>query len=64
MSFRLQRPLDDSLLPHIAGAHSIYGIRSIRVVPDGVTVEYDATRLTPAEVQSALAAGGLPLQPA
>jgi hypothetical protein len=64
--FRLARPLDDSLLSRIADAHAIYGIHTIQVAPslDGVMVEYDATRLCPAEVQSALAAGGIPVEAA
>jgi hypothetical protein len=28
---------------------------------DGLTVDYDATRLRPAEVESALAAAGIPV---
>jgi hypothetical protein len=64
--FRLERPLDDTLLSRIADAHTIYGIQRIQVAPslDGLTVEYDATRLRPAEVESALAAGGIPVQAA
>jgi hypothetical protein len=31
---------------------------------DGITVEYDATRLRPAEVESALAGAGIPVVPA
>ncbi len=61
--FRLQKPLDDVLLSRIADAHSIYGILRVSVDPalDGLTVEYDATRLRPAEVEAALAAGGIPV---
>jgi hypothetical protein len=61
--FRLARPLDDTLLARVGDAHAIYGIKRIEVAPtlDHVTVEYDATRLRPAEVRSALEAGGLPL---
>jgi hypothetical protein len=61
--FRLQRPLDDALLARVADAHAIYGIHRIRLSPaaDALTVEYDATRLKPAEVESALAMAGVPL---
>jgi hypothetical protein len=64
MRFRLQRPLDDALLSRIADTYSIYGIQKIRVNPslDGLTVEYDATRLRPAEVESALATAGIPVE--
>jgi hypothetical protein len=62
--FRLQRPLDDVLLARISDAYAIYGIQKIHVAPaqDGLTVEYDATRLRPAEVESALATAGIPVQ--
>jgi len=61
--FRLQRSLDDILLSRLSDAYSIYGIQKISVDPsmDGLTVEYDATRLRPAEVEAALASAGIPL---
>ena len=62
--FHLQKPLDDVLLARISDAYAIYGIQKIQVAPreDGLTVEYDATRLRPAEVESALASAGIPVQ--
>ena len=62
---RLARPLDEALLARIAGASSIYGIQKIRVDPslDRLMVEYDATRLRPAEVQAALAHAGIAVAP-
>jgi len=62
--FRLQKPLDDVLLARISDAYAIYGIQKIRVEPsqEGLTVEYDATRLRPAEVESALMTAGIPVQ--
>ena len=64
--FRLAKPLDDTLLQRISDAHSIYGIQRIRLSPsmDSVTVEYDATRLRPAEVESALAGAGIAIEQA
>ena len=64
--FHLQKPLDEQLLSRISDAYSIYGIQRIQVAPsmDGLLVEYDATRLRPAEVESALASAGIPVQPA
>jgi len=61
--FRLQRPLDENQLEHIAGAYAIYGIQKINVAPslDSLSVEYDATRLRPAEVEAALARAGVPV---
>jgi hypothetical protein len=61
--FRLERPLDDELMTRIASTYSIYGIQKIVMAPslDGLTVEYDATRLRPAEVQCALESAGIPI---
>jgi len=59
--FRLQRPLDEPALAAIAAVHAKYGIRNISVADslDALTVEYDATRLRPAEVEAALAGAGI-----
>ena len=64
--FRLQKPLDDAMMEHIAEAHAIYGIQRVQVAPslDGLTVEYDATRMRPAEVEAALANAGIPVKAA
>lgn len=61
--FQLQKPLDDALLSRISDAHAIYGIQKIQVEPslDALTVDYDATRLRPAEVESALTGAGIPV---
>ncbi len=61
--FKLQKPLDDVLLSRISDTSALYGIQKIQVSPqmDGLTVEYDATRLTPAQVESALAGAGIPV---
>jgi hypothetical protein len=63
--FRLRKPLDDTMLARIADARAIYGIQQVQVAPslDGLMVEYDATRLGPAEVESALAAAGIAAEP-
>ncbi|HWB86496.1 MAG TPA: hypothetical protein VG675_20305 [Bryobacteraceae bacterium] len=62
--FRLQRPLDNSMLKSISDAYAIYGIQKVQVAPslDALLVEYDATRLRPAEVESALASAGIPVE--
>jgi hypothetical protein len=59
--FKVQKPLDDVLLARISDAHAFYGIRRLTVAPsmDTLTVEYDASRLKPAEVESALAGAGI-----
>jgi hypothetical protein len=65
LRFRLQKPLDDLLLQRISDAHSLYGLLRVKLTPDqsGVFVEYDATRLRPAEVEAALAGAGIPVEP-
>jgi allophanate hydrolase subunit 1 len=61
---RLWKTLDEALMARIADAHTIYGITRITLAPslDSLTVEYDATRLRPAEVESALASAGIPIE--
>ena len=63
--FRLQHPLDDAMLARISDAHALYGIQKVSVAPslDALTVEYDATRLRPAEVEAALASAGIQAEP-
>jgi len=62
--FKLQKPLDDVLLARISDAHAFYGIHKLTLAPslDTMTVEYDASRLKPAEVESALAGAGIPVE--
>jgi hypothetical protein len=62
--FRLQKPLDDVMLNRLSDTTALYGIQKIKVDPalDHLMVEYDATRLRPAEVESALAGAGIPVQ--
>ena len=62
--FKLQKPLDDILLARISDAHAFYGIQKVTLAPsmDAMTVEYDASRLRPAEVKSALAGAGIPVE--
>jgi hypothetical protein len=57
----LQRPLDDEMMERISDANSIYGIEHIKILPSlkAMMVEYDATRLKPAEVERALAQAGI-----
>jgi hypothetical protein len=65
MRFRLQKPLDESALTAISTVNAKYGIQRIQVADslDALMVEYDATRLRPAEVEAALAVAGIPAQP-
>ena len=62
--YKLTRRMDDeALLDAVARAHGVYGF--VRVVPspqlDGLTVEYDASRLNPNEVEDWLHRSGLPV---
>jgi hypothetical protein len=61
--FGLARPLDDELLERISAAHSIYGLALLRPAPslDGLIVDYDASRLTVADVEAALHRAGIPI---
>jgi hypothetical protein len=63
--FHLQRPLDDLLMARISDAHALYGIQHVKLDPslEGITVEYDASRLRPAEVEAALTGVGIPVSP-
>ncbi len=65
MRFRLQKPLDESALTAISTVNAKYGIQRIKVATslDALMVEYDATRLRPAEVEAALAVAGIPALP-
>ena len=65
IDFQLQHRLDDALMMSLGKAYSIYGIQKISLAPsqDSLTVEYDATRLRPAEVQAALTRVGIPVEP-
>jgi len=64
--FRLQRPLDELLLTRLSDTYVRYGIQQLKVDPslDGLMVEYDATRLRPAEVEATLARCGIAVLPA
>jgi hypothetical protein len=59
--FKVLRPLDDLQLARLSDTNAFYGIHKIMLAPslDGMMVEYDATRLKPAEVESALAGAGI-----
>ncbi len=64
LNFALARPLDAALLRKIARARAIYGIARIQPAPslDALTVEYDASRLTEADVEAALRRAGIPAE--
>jgi hypothetical protein len=64
LRYELSKPLDDTLLERIARIHAVYGIERVSVSPgmDSIPVEYDASRLTGADVEGVLHRNGIPVQ--
>ena len=62
--FRLERPLDEAMLPRLASAHSVYGILRVQTEPSTqeVIVDFDASRLKPEDVGAVLKRGGVPVE--
>jgi hypothetical protein len=60
--FTLSRPLDEALMNRIADSHSLFGLQRVQLSPDlkDILVEWDSSRLTPAQVDSALHRAGIP----
>ncbi len=63
LHFQLRSPLDEKRMAGVAAAHSVYGILKVSVSPslDGLTVEYDASRLSRKDVEGTLRKAGIPL---
>jgi hypothetical protein len=60
----LLRPLTDEDATNIARVHGVYGLLKVQLeLPsmDALAVEYDASRLTARDVESALVRYGLPI---
>jgi allophanate hydrolase subunit 1 len=64
MHFRLRQPLDDGSMAKLSNMSDIYGIQKVKLGADSLMVEYDATRMRPAEVEAALAHAGIVAEPA
>lgn len=64
LHYDLLRPLDEALLKAISDAHGIYGFLRIWVDPSyqGISVEYDASRLSRDKVEARLHAAGIPVK--
>jgi hypothetical protein len=64
LEFELTCPLTAGHLQRISDAHGWYGMHRITIAPssDRLTVEYDASRLTPEQVESGLHRAGLPVR--
>ena len=63
IDFALLKKLDDNDAEAIGDVHSVYGIHKITIAPslDRITVDYDATRMTPHDVGSILISHGVPV---
>ena len=61
--YDLLRKITDEDAEAIGNIHSHYGIQKVRIAPslDRITVDYDASRLSAADVASVLACYGLPV---
>ncbi len=62
--FRLLQPLDEAAMAKLSDSYAVYGIQKIQLADtmDAITVEYDATRLRPAEVESVFACAGIAVE--
>lgn len=65
VTFKLSRPLGDKERKSIARVHAVYGMLSVRLQPSGeeLFVEYDASRLSPKDVEHNLEEHGIPIVP-
>ena len=59
MHFQVSQPLDEAALAKLSDASAIYGIQKVKLDADRLMVEYDATRMRPAEVEAAIAHAGI-----
>ncbi|MCC7234830.1 MAG: hypothetical protein IT163_05970 [Bryobacterales bacterium] len=64
IDYDLPRPLDDAMLQRIAAIHGVYGMTRVQpgATPGRLSVEYDASRLTGAQVEHNLHRYGIPVQ--
>jgi hypothetical protein len=60
--YRLERPLNEELMPRVAAAHAIYGIMRVQVAGQEIIVDYDASRLMTGDVEAALKRVGIPIE--
>ena len=63
LPFALASPLDELMMSRLAHVYSTYGILHVQAETgsEKLTVEYDATRFSPHDVEAVLARAGLPL---
>ena len=63
LAYKLIRPVDETMMTAIARAHGLYGLIRVSLAPslDKILVEYDASRLSPLEVEANLHNLGIPV---
>jgi hypothetical protein len=63
LHYDLARPLTEPELGSVADLTSVFGMERVQVAPglDKITVDYDASRLMKADVESVLHRHGLPI---
>lgn len=64
LHYEFLAPFQDSWAEAIERLHAVYGIHALKLAPslDRLTVVYDASRLTPADVEHHLRMAGLPVR--
>lgn len=61
--FKLTKPLDPEAAMRLSNTSALYGILRLQILPDGLCVEYDATRLKEQDVEAALKRAGVAVEP-
>jgi len=63
LDYDLLRKLDDDDDEAIGNLHSYYGIQKVRISParDHISVDYDATRMSPSDLDNVLVRYGVPV---
>ena len=63
LQYDLVRKLEDADAAAVADVHGFYGIQRVQIAPtlDRITVDYDASRLSEKDVESALVRYGVPI---
>jgi hypothetical protein len=63
LDYDLLRKLDDDDSEAIGNLHSHYGIQKVRIAPslDHISVDYDATRMSPSDLDNVLVRYGVPV---
>jgi hypothetical protein len=64
LHYDLARPAGDEDFGNLARLRAVYGLARVQMAPslDKITVDYDASRLSKLDVESALANHGIPVR--